>query len=154
MMKLFKRISAMFMAIIMTVAVFGTTTAFAAEDTSLHKEDIIEITSVESGLPQPVNDVNVVLSNAQPSAAGNPFVAEQPKLWFGVEFYPTNGSVVVAVRLHDKTTNQVVQEWQSSNGSINKVISLTQGHTYIFEYLRAYGTQNVSLHNYGFGVTG
>lgn len=154
MMKLFKRISAMFMAVIMTVAVFGATTAFAAEDTNLYKEDLVAMTSVQRVLPQPVNDVNIILSNAQPSAAGNPFVAEQPKLWFGVEFTPTNGSVIVAVRLHDKTTNQVVQEWQSSNGSVNKTIPLTIGHTYMFEYLRAYGTQNVRLHNYGFGVTG
>ncbi len=154
MMKLFKRISAMFMAVIMTVAIFAGTTAFAAEDTNLHKENIIEMTSVQRVLPQPVNDVNIVLSNAQPSAAGNPFVAEQPKLWFGVGFSPANGSVVLAVRLHDKTTNQVVQEWQSSNGSISKTIPVTQGHTYIFEYLRAYGTQNVNVHNYGYGVTG
>lgn len=153
-MKLFKRISAMSLAVIMAVALLGTSTAFAMENVNLHENTIIESTSNQSGIPQIVDDVGIVLSNAQPSIAGNPFVATTPKLWFGVSFRPANGSVILAVRLHDKTTNQVIQEWQSSNGSINQTISLTQGHTYIFEYLRAYGDQTVNLHNYGFAVTG
>ncbi len=149
-MKTFKRIQVLFLAVIMAVMTFGATTAFAAEDT----DNIINVTSTQSGLPQLVDDSSIVLSNSTPSVAGKSFVATTPKLWFGVGFTPTNGSVIVAVRLHDKTTNQVVQEWQSSNGAVNATISVTPGHTYIFEYLRAYGTQNVKLHNYGFAVNG
>lgn len=151
-MKLFKRISAIFLAVIMTVTTFGYTTAFAAENTDSQQK--FAVISTQSNDFQVVNDYNIILSNSRPSAAGNPFVPTTSRLWLGVGFTPTNGSVILAVRLRVYSTNQIVGEWQSSNGSINEIVSVTPGQTYIFEYLRAYGTQNINVHNFGYSVSG
>ena len=104
-MKTFKRIKAMFLMIIMAVITIGTTTAFAAE---------------------PKNEDTVWIDG---SAAGNPFVCRSNFMTAEINFTPSNGSVILAVRLIDQTTNQRINEWQNSDGHMTFKQNVTPGHT-------------------------
>lgn len=150
-MKTFKRIQAMFLTVIMAIMTIGTTTAFAAEP---QNEDIIwvegeEFTVGSDSEITPRAYINWLVNNEtftiQSSTAGNPFVCRSNFMTAEINFTPSNGSVILAVRLIDQTTNQRINEWQDSDGHMTFNQNVTPGHTYIFEYLKAYGNQPITL---------
>ncbi len=149
-MKLFKRISALFLVFAMAVAVLGSATAFAAEDTASANENTAVVTTDATAIsPRGIGNQIVYDRFDSLPAAGNPFVSSTNQLYFGVTFSPGNGSVILSVKLYDNTTHTLVNEWQSSTGSISHTVNITAGHTYIFEYQRAYGTQPISGYTRG-----
>lgn len=143
-MKKFKRIQALFLTLVMALMTFGTTTAFAA-------------TAVETEAVQPrttraieiLEDYSGGITTSR-SAAGQAFTSTSNELRFEINYSATN--TIVAVRLHDQTTGSVVGEWQDSSGDFYKHVQVTKGHTYIFEYLVAYGSGTVYVTNTVYAV--
>ena len=143
-MRIFKRISVMLLVVVMTAMSFSATIAFAAEasnpDESVYTEkNAVARTSV-------IHTQDDVYISTTSSKAGNPFVSPSGTFTFDVDFESASGRVV-AIRLHDRTTNSVVQEWQNSLGAIVQVVHLSAGHEYIFEYLLASGSGTVRVKN-------
>lgn len=143
-MKKFKRIQALFLALVMALMTFGTTTAFAA-------------TAVETEAVQPrtirafeiLKDFSGGITTSR-SAAGQAFTSTSNELLFEASYSASN--TIVAVRLHDQTTGSVVGEWQTSTGYVDDYVNVTKGHTYIFEYLVAYGSGTVYVSNTVYAV--
>lgn len=162
-MKTFKRIQALFLAVIMTVMTFGTTTAFAAEsDSTITTTSIAMLDSSKVVQESIGNDIspqaltykftdNVNITTTK-SAAGTAFGTPVYQIQFNATF---KSGVIVAIRLHDITLNgdRIVQEWQSSNGSISATVNVSPGGTYIFEYLLASGSGTVNVRNSIYFVT-
>lgn len=147
-MKLFKRISSLFLAFAMVITVLGSATAFAAESTAPVPDNATS--DVTNGSPIQGRSVGSEITTDYIGAlphAGNYFIAPTNQLYFAVTFYPGNRSVILSVKLHDDTTHSLVQEWQSSTGSITQTVNVTAGHRYVFEYQRAYGTATITGHN-------
>lgn len=149
-MKHFKRIYIILLAVIVTVMSFTTTTAFAAE---IYPEQLLSSTAENIEKEYSARTVRVLVNeeatiSTTHSVAGTPFVFQETRLIFDVDYTPSSGTVV-AVRLHDQTTGEV-REWQSSNGTIVQSVYLTPGHSYIFEYLLASGSGSLTLTNHAY----
>lgn len=151
-MKLFKRIQALILATVMMIISSGTTTAFAAENATWVNTENVEVehnttTSTSSGLVLLVNDTF--------NMSGTHIGARRTYNYNAIAFDCTirdqngnalpNGSTILAIRLHDDTDG-AVKEWQTSSGGL-VVLShpITKGHQFHFEYLVAYGTQNLKI---------
>lgn len=134
-MKNFKRIQAMFLAVIMAVMTIGTTTAFAAERSNIARRLFIE-------------GYNISTTS---SAAGQSFElpSNASQILFEVRY--SNSNTIIAVRLHDQTTGEV-KEWQTSTGKLNVYANATAGHRYIFEYLVASGSGTIHVSNTVYAV--
>lgn len=139
-MKKIKRLSALLLTLVVTIFTFSSTTAFAAETIDYSNDE------VQSAAVVILADEDFSISTSR-SAAGNIFQTSTGSFMFDVDFTPAAGRIV-AVRLHDVTTHSIVQEWQSSNGSICYVVHLSAGHRYQFEYLLASGSGNVTVSNF------
>lgn len=169
-MKNFKRIQAMFLAVIMAVMTFGTNTAFAAENVPADN-NVIQASDVDyqGDIVSTSEDSTPILRDSifyiskddglvvNGGARGKDFGVHVNKIKFQVAFYDyTNGkksqiaagSVILAVRLYDNTAgNVLVQEWQSSTGGVGQTVDVTADHTYHFEYLIAYGSKPLLVYN-------
>lgn len=147
-MKTFKRIQAMFLATVIGIMTFGTTTAFAAESTE-HDNNQLMSKAIDNEISprwdslQYTDKVSITTTK---SAAGTTFSTPVSQIKFDASF---KSGVIVAIRLHDVTFggNRVVHEWQSSNGSIKDTVNVGAGGTYIFEYLLASGAGTVNVTN-------
>lgn len=157
-MKTLKRIStfALAVAMVFTSAIgIGTTTAFAAE--AMPEEcEIVENTSevVENITISPRTNSEIAddTFNIVGYHKGGSRYYYCNYVWIFCSFKNANGtalpegSTILAVRLYDDTTSTFVGEWQSSSGLINqRNISVVSGHKYHWEYIVAYGTQNLQL---------
>lgn len=142
-MKNFKRIQAMFLAVIMAVVTFGASTAFADENTST-----VEMLSAESTTAYEtlIQSENRTISTTK-SAAGTTFMPGALQIRF-VATFASGSNRIVAIRLHRYVMGSdiVVKEWQSSNGTISDTINVELGNGYCFEYLLASGSQ-VTVYN-------
>lgn len=146
-MKTLKKFYAMLLAVTMSVMSVGTMTAFAAEkvDTS---NVTIESVKADTGIaPQADHLMKTDNRSFTSSAVGGEVYCISGVIKFSGTFTPNNGSTILAVRLHNLTTGQLVREWQSSNGSFGDTINVPRNNVYQFEYLRAYGSQRVSVTN-------
>lgn len=148
-MKNFKRIQAMFLAIIMAVMTIGATTAFAAENTSMENVHENEKNLVASGTYDALITTDRRSITTSKSAAGSSFICLTGTIKFNATFNQVDGNTILAVRLYQVASggNILLREWQSSNGSIRDSISVSPNGTYIFEYLLARGTKTVSVTN-------
>lgn len=149
-MKNFKRIQTMFLAVILAVMSIGTT-AFAAESTVTNDSTIVS-ENVASSHPIGSYPRDLVPEDRNysfyPSRAGHSFQCKSGKVDINISFTPNDGNTILAVRLKDTSAAYTVKEWQSSNGNIRDYITVTAGHSYIFEYLCAYGTRTITVNNY------
>ncbi len=134
-MKNFKRIQAMFFAIIMAVMTIGATTVFAAERTDVARQLFTEGYNISTTSP----------------AAGQSFElpSNASQIFFQVRYSSSN--TIIAVRLHDQTTGEV-KEWQTSTGRLDEYTDATAGHRYIFEYLVASGSGTIHVSNTVYAV--
>lgn len=142
----------------MTVATFGTTTAFAAEDTANEETVLLDEYIISE------NDTSGILPNSALTTLVNQTFYMTTKhrgstrtynyhnLGCICNFYDSNGKpltdgTVLEIRLIDASTNTVVDAWQGgSNGCVlGPVHSITYGGRYYFEYVVAYGTQSLKL---------
>lgn len=128
-MKTFKRIQAMFLAVVMAVMTIGATTAFAAERSIVERRLF------------PPEGFSISTTH---SAAGQSFTSPSNELHFEASFSKSN--TIVAIRLHDQTTGAVT-EWQDSTGKFDVYVNVTAGNSYIFEYLVASGSGTVYVSN-------
>ena len=142
-MKNFKRIQSMFLAVIMAVVTFGSSTAFAAGNTSptemLNTESITTYETL-------IQSENRTISTTS-SAAGSTFMPGALQIRF-VATFASGSNRIVAIRLHQYLLGNdvVVKEWQSSNGTISDTINVVINAGYCFEYLLASGSQ-VTVYN-------
>ncbi len=157
-MSIFKRVStfALTLAMICTAVLgVGATTAFAAEVTP-EEQEVVEIVSVSkddtTASPRVTGAIADDTFNISGYHRGGSRVYNCDYVWIYCHFTNTDGSslpsgsTILAVRLYDDTTGAFVGEWQSSSGLINqRNISVVSGHRYHWEYLVAYGTQNLRL---------
>ena len=151
-MKKFKRIFGLMLAVVMAVMSLGAVTAFAAE-TTIPNENEVQVVNFDDEVALATDYyIRTDSCSFTTSAAGGSFTCTTGKIKFNCSFTPSNGSTILAVRLHDVTTGQMVREWQSSNGTVDTTISVTRNHVYIFEYLRASGTSTVRVTNYIYQV--
>lgn len=147
-MKLFKRIPSFILAVVMALTVVGTNTAFAAEiDQNTTITEASSTATTRSGL--------VLLVDNTFNMSGTHVGASRTYNYNAIAFdcqvrdkngnYLPNGSTILAVRLYDDT-NGAMKEWQTSSDGL-VVISwpITSGHRYHFEYLVAYGTQDLKI---------
>lgn len=149
-MKNFKRIQAMFLAVIMAVMTLGSTTAFAAE--SITHNDIPIASENNEGISPCFYDTDYIgtdrsiKTSPTASAAGYAFYSKSNEIKFSLE---TAGYYnVLAIRLHDITNGDiVVKEWQISKQSMETWFGVTKDHKYIFEYLVASGSGDVYVTN-------
>lgn len=162
-MKLFKRISAMMLAVIMTVMTLGTTTAFAAEPVT---EDAVWVTSeeievVDNNELAPQSAVVTVLNQSfsmSGTHTGSTRTYNYNNIGFNCSFTNQNGNTpsdgtVLAVRLYNASTGALVNEWQGSNGYVAApAFSINYGGRYYFKYLVAYGTQNLKINMWIFTI--
>lgn len=162
-MKLFKRIQSLMLATIMMVMASGTTTAFAAENapenavwTATESSEVSDAnTAARAGLVTLVNDT----FNMSGTHRGASRTYNYNAIAFDCSIrdqngnYLPNGSTILAIRLYDDT-NGAMKEWQtSSNGLVVMSWPITRGHRYHFEYLVAYGTQNLRINMKIYGDT-
>lgn len=144
-MKTFKRISAMFMVFALSIMVLGYTTAFAAESTTPTYMTVpASAGDARSIICRQINKDSFNISTTNPHA-GYSFNSTSNELL--LEIKVSDSSHIVAVRLHDQTTNQMVGEWQLSSGKIEPYVNVTKGHDYICEYLVASGSGWVTVTN-------
>lgn len=142
-MKNFKRIQSMFLAVIMAVVTFGSSTAFAAGNTSptemLNTESITTYETLIQSENRTISTTN--------SAAGSTFMPGALQIRF-VATFASGSNRIVAIRLHQYLLGNdvVVKEWQSSNGTISDTINVVINAGYCFEYLLASGSQ-VTVYN-------
>lgn len=147
-MKTLKRIYTMLLAVAMSVMSVGAMTAFAAENVDSANVTIASENADTGIAPASTNHfIRTDNRSFSSSAVGGSFTCLSGVIKFSGTFTPSNGSTILAVRLHNLSTGQLVREWQSSNGRIGDTISVPAGMVYQFEYLRAYGTQQVSVSN-------
>lgn len=158
-MNIFKRVStfALILAMVFTsVLDIGTTIAFAAEVTP-EEQEIIETISVSKEnatfSPRTTGGIADDTFNISGYHKGASRVYYCSYIWIYCHFSNTDGSslgsgnTILAVRLYDDTTGTFIGEWQSSSGLLSQTnISVISGHSYHWEYLVAYGTQNLKLH--------
>lgn len=145
-MRKFKRIQAMFLAVILAVMSIGTTTTFAAENTM--STNYAEETVSPASLTTIVNQT----FNINGYHTGSTRTYNYDGIGFNCTFKDQNGNAltdgsILAVRLYT-SSGQLVKEWQSSNGMIvvaSPTLKLTNGNRYYFQYLVAYGTQNMQI---------
>lgn len=128
-MKNFKRLTSMLLAVIMVAMTLCSTTAFAAERTNVIREIRTDTVSISTSS----------------SKTGYAFVCPSSELMF--ELNNPNSNTIIAVRLHNQTTNTFLGEWQTNKGTLTKNVNVTPGNTYIFEYLVAYGSGSVTVTN-------
>ena len=130
-MRKFKRFYALILALVMAVSMFGTTTAFAAESTD---------SSSGTRSWTFIKTESRTISTTQ-SQAGSTFMPVSTQIYFYATF-TTGSNRIVAIRLHEYImgTDRVVNEWQSSNGTIYATVSVDTAAAYCFEYLLASGT--------------
>lgn len=146
-MKTFKRIQAMFLAVVMAVMTIGATTAFAAES-SVHTE-------LSSQAVSPASIVTIVNQSFDMTGShrGATRTYNYSGIGFTCQFTDQNGKqlsdgTILAVRLYNASTGELVREWQSSNGAIivaSPTLSINKGGRYYFQYMVAYGTQNLNI---------
>lgn len=148
-MKNFKRIQAMFLAVIMAVMTIGTTTAFAAEGLSMKNVSNQEENIITSGTYDALITKDTCSITTSKSAAGKSFICLTGTIKFNATFNQVDGNTILAVRLYQVTSggNRLLKEWQSSSGSIRDSINVSSNGTYIFEYLLARGNKTVSVSN-------
>lgn len=156
-MSIFKRVStfALTLAMVFTAVLgIGATTAFAAEVTPEEQEVVESITVSEevSVSPRVTGAIADDTFNISGYHRGGSRVYNCNYVWIFCHYTNTdgsslpNGSTILAVRLYDDTTGAFVGEWQSSSGLISQAnISVVPGHRYHWEYIVAYGTQNLRL---------
>lgn len=152
-----KRFYALLLAVIMAIMSIGTTTAFAAETT---REEFISIETVsvenvnddESGvMPAVLETVLHQTFSISGVHTGSTRTYNLDQISFICTFKDSNNQTltdgtILAIRLYDATTNTLVQEWQDSDGDIvTQMFSINRSHRYYFQYLVAYGTQNLNL---------
>lgn len=146
-MKLFKRINALTLALVMAVMLFGTSTVFAAENTgnyTFSKNTDIQATPYSNKLIDQT-------FNMTGTHVGSTRTYNCNSISFQCYFFNQNGTTlpangaVLAVRLYDDTTGAFVNEWQSNNIVVTGSQSISYGHRYHFEYLVAYGTQSLKI---------
>ena len=149
-----KKIFVMLLAVVMTVMSVGATNAFAAEITP--ENDIIVAENNETVTPRYVENkrfTEVVYPTITSPVPGRKFFGDgYNQLRIKVNFTPSGGSHILAVRLHNVTIGgTLVQEWQSSNGVINVIANVDPHMEYQLAYLVAYGsgTVNVTTEVYG-----
>lgn len=149
-MKLFKRLQALSLAIVMAIMTMGTTTAFAAEPTT-ENAAWVDAKDIEVTATYKTTIIADDTFNISGSHTGSTRTYNYNNMGFNFYFYDQNGnplpngSTILAVRRYDDT-NGDVKEWQSSNGSIICGLSpISYGHRYHFQYLVAYGTPNVRI---------
>lgn len=151
-MKNFKRIQAMFLAVIMAVMSISTT-AFAAESTSMNHTQVEEQIATDVAVPMS-NQVTLINESKNitttSSKAGAIFTSGSGILTFRATFNQVDGNTIVAIRLHNQTRHEMIGEWQSSNGTIEVTTNVPSGHSLQFEYLLARGTKTVTVTNYAF----
>lgn len=142
-----KKILVMLLTIVMIIMTIGTT-AFAAETNynAEIQENILEVNTSRSRQIVP-GDARL---SFYPAISGQHFSCSSGNISIRINFTPNDGGTILAVRLKDVTTGTTVREWQSSNGYIQSSISLSQGHTYYFEYLCAYGNRTITVYNTSF----
>ena len=130
-MRKFKRFYALILALVMAVSMFGATTAFAAESTD---------SSSGTRSWTFIKTESRTISTTQ-SQAGSTFMPVSTQIYFYATF-TTGSNRIVAIRLHEYIlgTDRVVNEWQSSNGTIYATVSVDPAAAYCFEYLLASGT--------------
>lgn len=153
-MKNFKRILTMFLAIVMAVMTIGTT-AFAAESTIADYTPVKEQIGADVSIPMRSNGPFTLINESKTitttsSKAGKIFTSGSGILTFRATFNQVDGNTIVAIRLHNQTRNELIGEWQSSNGTIEVTINVPSGHLLQFEYLLARGTKTVTVTNYAF----
>lgn len=166
-MKTFKRISAFFLAMIMAVLSMGTT-AFAVEtneDTSVVNGNIVDVTYNDDGSIETTYELEItqdkengygiaLLSNPvdqtftmTDSHRGSTRTYNNNYLNVTVSATDTNGNAVntvLAVRLHKSPNGEHLYEMQCAANGLSVTsydIPITNGGTYYFQYLIAYGTQ-------------
>lgn len=158
-MNILKRVStfALTLAMVFTsVLNIGVPIAFAAEVTS-EKQEIIETISVSEEdvtlSPKTTGGIADDTFNISGYHRGASRVYNCSYVWIYCHFSNTdgsslgNGNTILAARLYDDTTGAFIGEWQSSSGLLSQTnISVISGHSYHWEYLVAYGTQNLKLH--------
>ena len=153
-MKIFRRFQVIALAVVMAVMTLGTTTAFAAENTT---EDAVWVKVDDVEITSPNSDVFADLIaddtwNINGTHTGVTRKYNYSYLDFGLWMYAQDGSslpsgsTILAIRLYDDTSGGY-REWQTSSEYIFKsTVELTYGHKYHFEYLVAYGTPALKLH--------
>lgn len=158
-MNIFKRVStfALTLAMVFTAVLgIGATTAFAAEVTP-EEQEIVETFSVSEEAvtisPRATGGIANDTFNISGYHRGASRVYNCNYVWIYCTFtntdgsYLENGSTILAARLYDDTTGAFINEWQSSSGLLHQAnIPVVSGHSYHWEYLVAYGTQNLRLH--------
>lgn len=157
-MKNFKRIQAMFLAVIMAVMTIGSTTAFAAESASngstwVTTDEFEIVGNTVSNVSENSNMITLVNQSFPMSGVhtGSTRTYNYYTLGFICNFTDQNGNIpsdgtILAVRLYNASTNTFVKEWQGSNGCVlGRTIPITYGNRYYFQYLVAYGTNNLKV---------
>lgn len=137
----------MFLAIVMAVMTFGATTAFAAENT------VQEVHSTQTAVPMALTNIVKQSFNMTGSHTGSTRTYNYSGIGFTCQFTDQNGNklndgTILAVRMYNANTGELVREWQSSSGMIivpSPTLKVNRGGRYYFQYLVAYGTQSLRI---------
>lgn len=173
-MKLFKRINALTLSIVMAVMLFGTSTVFAAEQpaeiTPFASSQIIDVVENEDGSREITMEISP--SSEQTDIAISPYSTVFLDQTFSItgrytgstrtynansvqlSVYMTkpNGEIltdgtVLEVRFKDASTKADVKAFQTSSyHTTTNFFPITYGGRYYMQYAIAYGTQTVQLH--------
>lgn len=151
-MKSFKRTISLMLVAIMAVMACGATTAFAAEVDPANDSNVVA-TEVETASARSTTIVNDTFNMYGPTHRGADRTYRYNKLGFTCRITDTNGnplpsnSVVLEIRLIDNVTG-ATRAWQigTDSGLIVLPVSITNGRSYHFEYIFAYGNPPIQVH--------
>lgn len=141
-MKKGKRFYSLLLAVVMAIMCFGTTTAFAATP---QEETTVEPRAALTTLVDQT-------FNMSGSHTGSTRMYNVSNMSFVCSFTDQNGNLldsntILAIRLYDATTGQLVREWQGSRSTVlSQTFYPNPNHSYYFQYIVAHGVTNLRVH--------